>query len=271
MQPMNDTPEKQAHIIVVSNEKGGTGKSTIAMHLAVKLLQENFSVATIDLDGRQGSLSKYIENRQNFCAQKGIELPIPQHCRFEPETNVYLIPNERDKITAQICALSKHVDAIIIDTPGHKNYLFDEAYKHADTLITPISDSLIDLNVIADIDFTTNKVIKPGHYANYVWDCKKYLASKGKPYLNWIICGNKISPTRSKNKEHVFEHLQKLSKLYGFRLCEGLKDRTIYKELFLEGLTVLDMQHPQLRMRMSLSHIAAKFEVKHLAEFISPE
>ena len=75
---MTDTPEKKAHIIVVSNEKGGTGKSTIAMHLAVKLMQEGFSVATIDLDGRQGSLSKYIENRKSFCEQKKIALPIPE-------------------------------------------------------------------------------------------------------------------------------------------------------------------------------------------------
>lgn len=94
---MTDTPEKKAHIIVVSNEKGGTGKSTIAMHLAVKLMQEGFSVATIDLDGRQGSLSKYIENRKSFCEQKKIALPIPLHYRFEPESNAYLIPGEREK------------------------------------------------------------------------------------------------------------------------------------------------------------------------------
>ena len=55
----------QAHIIVLSNEKGGTGKSTLSMHLAIKLMQEGFRVCTFDLDGRQGSLSKYIENRKN--------------------------------------------------------------------------------------------------------------------------------------------------------------------------------------------------------------
>lgn len=268
---MTEEKTSQAHVIVISNEKGGTGKSTIAMHLAVKLMQEGFKIATIDLDGRQGSLSKYIENRQSFCEQKNIDLPIPQNFRFYPESNAYLIPAEREKIAFQIYELSKQVDAIIIDTPGSKNYLFEEAHKHADTVITPISDSLIDLNVIADIDFASGKVMAPGHYANFIWDSKKYLASQGKAYLNWIITGNKISSFRSKNKAVVFDYLSKLSKLYGFRLFEGFKDRVIYRELFLEGLTVLDMQHPELKMRMSMSHLAAKFEIKNLAEFISPD
>ena len=128
----------KAHVIVVSNEKGGTGKSTIAMHLAVKLMQEGFSVATIDLDGRQGSLSKYIENRKSFCEQKKIALPIPLHYRFEPESNAYLIPGEREKIGFQIYELSRQVDAVIIDTPGTKNYLFEEAHKYADTVLSLI-------------------------------------------------------------------------------------------------------------------------------------
>ena len=39
---MNDPIQKKAHVIVISNEKGGTGKSTISMHLAIKLMQEGF-------------------------------------------------------------------------------------------------------------------------------------------------------------------------------------------------------------------------------------
>ncbi len=261
----------RAHVIVVSNEKGGTGKSTITMHLAVKLMMEGFQVATIDLDGRQGSLSKYIENRQIFCEKRGIFLPIPTHFKFYPESNPYLIPGEREKIGFQVYELLNKYDAILIDTPGTKNYLFEEAHKYADTVITPISDSLIDLNVIADIDFETGKVKAPEHYANYIWEAKKFLASQGKSYLNWIICGNKISSARSKNKAIVFGYLEKLAKLYGFRFSEGLKDRVIYRELFLEGLTVLDMQHPELRRRMTMSHLAAKIEIKNLAEFICPD
>ena len=102
---MNDPIEKKAHIIVISNEKGGTGKSTISMHLAIKLLQEGFSVATIDMDGRQGTLSKYLENRENFCAHHKISLPIPIHYRFSPQEDYSLIPADRANIRTQISKL----------------------------------------------------------------------------------------------------------------------------------------------------------------------
>lgn len=268
---MNTLSEKKAHVIVISNEKGGTGKSTISMHLAVKLLQEGFSVATIDMDGRQGTLSKYLENRQTFCQKNRISLPMPVHYKFSPQEDYELIAADRGNIRLQISKLINHYDALIIDTPGNKNYLFEEAHRFADTLITPISDSLIDLNVLADIDFETAKIGRPAHYANFIWDVKKFLASEGKPYLNWIVVGNKVSPLKSKNKQIVFDYLEKMSKLYGFRLAESIKDRVIYKEMFLEGLTVLDMKHEDLRYKMSVSHIAAKREIRSLAESICPE
>ncbi len=264
------TQNIRAHIIVIGNEKGGTGKSTIAMHLAVKLLQENFRVAVLDLDGRQGSLSKYIANREEFCRKHDLSLPTPVHYRFAPCEDAAQIPAHIAEIQALVDRLSTEFDALVIDTPGTKNYLFDAAHRQADTLITPITDSLVDLSAVADIDFDSGKIKTPGHYAEFVWDIKKVLAAQGRPYLNWIVCGNKISTLRSKNKNFVFEHLEKISKLYGFRLCEGLKDRVVYRELFLEGLTVLDLQHEALRRRMSLSHLAAKMEIKNLAEFICP-
>ena len=262
---------KVAHTIVVSNEKGGTGKSTISLHLAVKLLQEGFKVATIDLDGRQGTLSQYLAIRELFCFKNGIKLPSPQHFKIAPTEDYNHIAEHAACVEMQIKSLQPLYDAIIIDTPGNKNYLFELGHKFADTLITPIGDSLIDLNSISEIDFTTGKAGKPGCYANYIWDVKKYLAAQGKNYLNWIVVGNKISNTRSNNKMIVFDYLQQLAKLYGFRVCEGFKDRVIYKELFLEGLTVLDMQNDLLKRRMTLSHIAAKQEIKRLAEFICPE
>lgn len=263
--------DKIAHTIVLSNEKGGTGKSTISLHLAVKLLQEGFKVATIDLDGRQGTLSQYLNNRTLFCLKNNIKLPTPQHFRFAPTEDIHHIAEHAACVEMQIKELLPQYDALIIDTPGNKNYLFELGHKFADTLITPIGDSLIDLNAVSEIDFATGKAGKPGCYAAYIWDVKKYLAAQGKNYLNWIVVGNKVSTTRSNNKNLVFDYLQQLSKLYGFRVCEGFKDRVIYKELFLEGLTVLDMSSDILKRRMSVSHIAAKQEIKRLAEFICPE
>lgn len=268
---MTGNDQKKAHIIVVSNEKGGTGKSTISMHLAITLLQEGYSVAVVDLDGRQGTLSKYIENRKKYCRVRNIDLPTPALFTYAPQEDIDLIEASKENINNRIEELSREYDAVIIDTPGTKNYLFEEAHKHADTLITPMSDSLIDLNVMADIDFASSTIGKPGHYANFIWEVKKKMAAENRGYLNWIVVGNKTSTYNSKNKNLVFDYLEKLGKLFGFRFTPGLKDRIIYKELFLVGLTVLDMQHPKLQLKMTLSHLAAKREVKSIAEFICPE
>lgn len=256
----------KAHIIVVANEKGGTGKSTLSMHMATKLLYENFKVAVIDLDGHQGSLTKYIENRRNFCTKNKIQLPSPVHYVFEPVAK----EANKEEIENLIAELSTRFDAIIIDTPGSRNYLFELAHKFLHTLITPIGDSLVDLSAIADINPETGEILKSGHYAEFVWETKKKLAANDLPYLNWIICGNKVSSLRSKNKDMVFAKLESLSKLYGFRFTQGLKDRVIYKELFLDGLTILDMASPKLHRRMCVSHLAAKMEINSLAEFIFP-
>ncbi len=259
---------KKSHIIVVSNEKGGTGKSTLSMHLAVLLLNEGFKVATIDVDGRQGTLSKYIENRKSNNLKNNLNLPIPEHISFSIDSDM---SENIENLKQTVEKLQTDFDAILIDTPGSKNYLFDEAHKYADTLITPISDSFLDLSVIADIDFETQKIKNPSHYAMHIWEVKKHLAAQGKAFLNWIVVGNKISPFQSNNQKQVFSYLKKLEKLYGFRSIIGVKDRAIYKEMFLEGLTVLDMQNETLKMKMSMSHLAAKREIFKLAEFISPK
>lgn len=263
---MSNALKSKAHIIVIGNEKGGTGKSTLAMHLAVKLLLENFKVAVIDMDGRQGSLTKYILNRRNFCNQKSLNLPTPVHYVFEPLAD----ESNRAEIESLITELDNKFDAVVIDTPGSKNYLFELAHQYPHTLITPIGDSLVDLSAIADFSPDTGEIIRAGHYAEFVWDIKKKLAAQGLPYLNWVVCGNKISPIRSNNKNVVFSKLENLAKLYGFRFTPGLKDRVIYKELFLDGLTVLDLSHTALHRRMTLSHLAAKTELSALAEFIFP-
>ncbi|MBQ8677866.1 MAG: AAA family ATPase [Alphaproteobacteria bacterium] len=255
---------KKSHIIVISNEKGGTGKSTISMHLAVKLMYENYKIAVIDLDGRQGSLSKYVGYRRDFCKKNHITLPIPLHYIYEPLDN----KANSSEIKALIEELSTKVDAVIIDTPGTKNYLFELAHLYPHTLVTPISDSLVDLSVIADIDPTTGEIVRAGHYAEYIWEVKKKLAAKGLSYLNWVVCGNKVSNLRSNNKNLVFGKLENLSKLYGFRFTSGLKDRVIYKELYLNGLTVLDLNQPGLNSRMSMSQLAAKVEFNNVVEFI---
>ncbi len=262
---------QKAHIITISNEKGGTGKSTVSMHLAVFLMQEGFKVAVVDMDGRQGTLSRYVENRRKFAIQNNLNLIIPQLVTVAPRDNYSEYPNHLSEIEMALDELSKQYDAIIIDTPGGKNYLFEEAHKLADTLITPISDSLIDLNVLSEIDKDNPEKHHAGHYAQFIWDMRKYRAQHGKQLLNWIVVGNKISSLNSRNKTFFFEQLNNIAKLYGFRVADGIKDRVIYKELFLQGLTVLDVKSEALKGRLTMSHLAAKQEIRSLAEYICPQ
>lgn len=187
------------------------------------------------MDGRQGTLSKYLENRETFCARHKISLPIPVHYKFSPQEDYGLIPADRANIRMQISKLLDNYDAVIIDTPGTKNYLFEEAHRFADTLITPISDSLIDLNVLADIDFENEKIGQPGHYANYIWEVKKYLASLGKPYLNWIVVGNKLSSYNSRNKQTVFNYLEKCPNFTVSVWPKLLKTASFTANCFLKG------------------------------------
>ena len=60
----NIGPHKSAHVVVVGNEKGGSGKSTTAIHVAIALLKAGQKVATIDLDSRQKSLTHYVREPQ---------------------------------------------------------------------------------------------------------------------------------------------------------------------------------------------------------------
>jgi chromosome partitioning protein len=69
-----------AHVVVLGNEKGGSGKSTTALHIAVALMKAGQRVATIDLDCRQQSFSSYINNREACARRSGLNLVIPVHC-----------------------------------------------------------------------------------------------------------------------------------------------------------------------------------------------
>ena len=70
-----------SRVIVLGNEKGGSGKSTSALHLIVALLKRGFKVGSIDLDARQGTLSRMIENRGNYAQATGRTLVLPEHRR----------------------------------------------------------------------------------------------------------------------------------------------------------------------------------------------
>ena len=67
-----------AHIIVVGNEKGGAGKSTVSMHVATSVARMGHSIGVIDLDLRQKTLTRYLENRLTYMQKHDIDLAVPE-------------------------------------------------------------------------------------------------------------------------------------------------------------------------------------------------
>ena len=265
--------KNQAHIIVFGNEKGGSGKSTTAMHVAIGLLQLGYNVGSVDLDARQGTFTRYLRNRFQFVARERKTLLAPYHMaieRSEAETIAEQQAEEREFLEMAIEELGKSNDFILIDTPGTDSYLSRLAHSRADTLITPMNDSFIDLDLIADIDPNTLSVRKPSIYTKMVNDqrIQKALSSGGT--IDWLVMRTRLSHIDAKNKRDITSLLEELSQQYDFRIAPGFGERVIFREMFLKGLTLMDLQDDG-ETRLTMSQITARQEVRNLINAIGPE
>jgi chromosome partitioning protein len=246
-------------IVVFGNEKGGTGKSTLAMHLAVALLNKGLKVATIDLDARQGTLSRYVNNRRLFAERTGSPLPLPEHIALAP------VPGQVDEVE-----LARTLDAmgsnqvIVVDTPGHDSALSQAGHTFADILVTPVNDSLIDLDVLAHVDPAKQTISRPSHYAERVWKAKQGRAARDDGTMDWVVVRNRLGQLNARNKRLMGDLLAQLAKRIGFRLAEGIFERVVYRELFLDGLTVEDLATLSDQGAVAMSHVAARQEMRNL-------
>jgi chromosome partitioning protein len=255
-------------VIVVGNEKGGSGKSTVAVHIAVALLKLGQSVATIDLDSRQRSFTHYIDNRLAWARQRGKELPAPNHVCFDEEAEFSKPEDEAEARAAflnTIETLSANHSYIVIDTPGHNSHLARLAHAMADTLITPLNDSFVDLDVLANVDPESFGVTGISHYARIVEDARRERQAAGRPDTDWIVLRNRLSMLSSRNKRFVGDALDDLSQKLGFRCIEGLAERVIFREFYPRGLTAIDdIDEGTLGTRPTMSHATAQLEVQDL-------
>ncbi len=264
-------PAKRAHVVVLGNEKGGSGKSTAAMHLIVATLREGRTVASVDLDARQGTLTRYLANRRNFVRAEGLKLPMPAHYAVDRRNNLPLgaplLPEERERLRLLLDGAMIAHDLLVIDTPGSDSELSRFGHAYADTLITPINDSLVDFDVLAHVDSRTMMVKAPSHYAEMVWHAKKERADRGQGSIDWLVMRNRLSHLDARNKREVERLMREFAARLGCRVAQGLAERVIYRELFLSGLTMMDL--PDVKSTaMSMSHIAARQEVRSLIEAI---
>jgi len=257
----------RAHVLVIGNEKGGSGKSTTALHIAVLLMGEGARVATLDLDARQGTLSRYMENRAAYVRRKGIELALPMHAAVPLSTlsdRAAMEADEKERFEAALEAVIASADFVVIDTPGSDTYLSRLAHTWADTLLTPLNDSFIDLDLLARVEPDQLKIVRPSIYAEQVWKQRQIRAVQGGRPVDWIVIRNRLSSLAARNKRDMGMVLEALSKRIGFRVASGLTERVIYKELFLNGLTLLDLKRGQGGVALTMSHVAARQEVRDL-------
>ena len=255
--------QKAPHVIVVGNEKGGSGKTTIAMHVAVGLLKDGQRVGTIDLDGNQKSLTHYIEHRRIWANYRGIELEIPIHRCIARAEGARLEENEAEELAAFEAAVSnfdQSVDFLVIDTPANDNYLMRLAHLMADTLLTPLNDSFLDFGTLASIDPVTHEVTERGHYAGMVCEARRQRRLFDRSHISWLVIRNRLSFGRL-----VDRSLDKLAMSLGFRPLDGCAERIVYRQLFPSGLTAFDsLDEATLEDRPSRSHVAAQQEVRDL-------
>ena len=250
----------RAHVLVIGNEKGGSGKSTTAMHIAVALLGDGGRVATIDLDARQGTFTRYIENRAAYARRKGIDLAHPLHAAVPASGDP---ADEKARFEAALEPAVAQTDFVVIDTPGSDTHLSRLAHTWADTLLTPLNDSFVDLDLLAHIDPDTLRIVRPAVYAEAVWKQRQVRAVQGARPVDWVVMRNRLSSLAARNKRDMATVIEALAKRIGFRVAAGLSERVIYRELFLNGLTLLDLKRGA-GPSMTMSHVTARQEVRDL-------
>lgn len=266
---------KNAHVIVLGNEKGGSGKSTTAMHIAIALLKSGQRVGTIDVDHRQQTLTRYLRNRLDWIERNNAAIEIPEHYAVVRSGQDSTSVNEEREFTAfadAVGRLERVCDIIIIDTPGTDSYLSRLAHSMADTLVTPVNDSFIDLDVLAAFDPDTREVIGPNQYGAMVEEARERRHRADGGNIDWVVLRNRLASLEARNKRRVGDALENISNRLDFRVIDGLGERVIFRELFLLGLTAFDQLRDDGKAAPSISHVAARQEIRRLmAELRLPE
>jgi chromosome partitioning protein len=240
--------------IVIGNEKGGAGKSTVAVHLTVALLHEGAAVAVLDLDRRQRSLDHFFASRARWIEANGAELPQP--LRLEDVEAGAGLDAALQKAGA--------ADFLIVDTPGADTELSRRAHQHADLIITPMNDSFVDFDVLGVVDPITLDLVRPSLYSETVWEARKLCAAERGRSLDWVVLHNRLASSEPRNRRRVDARVEALSRRVGFRTLHGLRDRVIYRELFPFGLTVADLGPKVRPVPVSIGHVAARQEMRVL-------
>jgi chromosome partitioning protein len=258
------------YVIVVGSEKGGTGKSTTAIHVAVALMKLGFRVGTIDLDARQATFTAFWRNRAAQAGQTGQALEQSKHRTIPRSTANERPAAEADEAGRLQDAFDDLADChfVVVDTPGSDSYLCRLGHNRADTLVTPLNDSFLDIEVLAHINRERREVEAPSVYSQLVWEQNNQRVVAGRPPIDWVVLRNRLAHLEARNMREISALLDLLARRIGFRLAPGISERVVFRELFMSGLTALDLPDAAGLSTGPSSHAAARREVNDLLQAI---
>ena len=283
------------HVVVIGNQKGGSGKSTFAMHIIVALLKAGKRVASFDLDLNQQTLTRYLANRRDWDRDHERKLELPDYYPVK-ERDAYGTARNLKQFIAQfkkdarahkedfidsstlshsadlrqfisqlreIGRADKH-DFIVIDTPSGVQHLSLIAHGMADTLITPINDSFFDLDVLVAME-RSDPEPQLSAYANMVWRALEARRRVSGRATDWIIVRNRLESGDSSNHRQVARVLEVVQRTLGFRIARGLLERPAYREFFAAGLTVFDLAEKlESSAESDKTNLLARLEIENL-------
>ena len=258
------------HVLVIGNEKGGSGKTTVCMHIIAALLEAGKSVGSIDLDVRQQSLTRYIENRTSWIGKRDQQMP--DHIALAHGVSNRVDERHTEESEAFVRALGRlraNHDFIVIDCPGTDSYLSRLGHASADTLVTPLNESFIDLDLLARLDPMTLDIVGPSIYAEKVWSCKQARIQADGSSIDWVVMRNRTTHIHAKNRIRIEEALDQLSQRLSFRQVNGLAERVVFREMFPAGLTLLDLTEEESGSGVTMSHVAARAELHALLQSLN--
>lgn len=261
---------RSAHVIVVANEKGGTGKSTLSIHITVALLKAGCRVASIDLDTRQRTFTRFFENRRSWGDASGIAVELPFHHALDRGASADLAANETQEFAGfadAIMAIEHAYEFVVIDTPASDSYLMRLAHSLADTLVSPVNDSYVDIDVFSRVHHDRARRGGVAQYADLVLDARRKRRQADAGLIDWVLVRNRMATLQSNNARQIATSLSRLAPELLFRTAEGLHDRVIFRELFPIGLTALDGIEAATRTgALTASQLAARQEIAALVD-----
>lgn len=246
-------PRPHGHVIVFANQKGGVGKSTLAFHAAIALCDVGKKVAVIDLDHGQATLSGALINREATCRLLKIGLPTPRFATVSHSSGAYL--------AQEIARIGSDCNYVVIDLAGGDSPITRRAVAMADTLVTPVNSSFADIDLLGQFDATTMRLKRLGRFARLVNGIGQAREDRSMAVADWIVMPNRIRRSGSNNEISIGDSLAHLAEIAGYRIGKGMCERVAYRELFLFGLTHLDLKRiPHL----ARAKLAAKHEIEQL-------